>query len=462
VRLEYRSTLVSDSSAVRLFDMKLKLAVGATLVLACGGGGERGTSSPGEVSDRGTNSSVDGSDSSGGESELAGGETSEFSGGDISYCPEIVSNEPLDLARAEWAPWVVRVAGRHELTLGWLRLFEADTVTGFEEHTSIVLEVSVIGGRALEYGAGEYSGYELEGCNGQRAEQLGLAFEIATGDGALVASYQEWFQRYPDDEAPGGEVLSVGSLHPDRDGDGVAFTGNLVLDISPAFDGDPLLYPNYFSFDANGARGALMPALRASERREATPIEGIFPDDPCRGSGRSVPLDADVDFADLTPRQLFQRVASRWEAAPSAATWSTRDGSSAGLPATEVNLRAGEPTLACVSGSSIEVHAPLTLTTADGRVNLTRSVATSVAAQGGASTQGQSTWLPASRFETEMGISGVDFTGAEYGSVSLFNAVGYADGRGQGSLDVSLWRADGDESADGYPHLTWCQGVSCD
>jgi hypothetical protein len=123
-------------------------------------------------------------------------------------------------------------------------------------------------------------------------------------------------------------------------------------------------------------------------------------------------------------------------------------------------LRAGEPTHACVSGSYIQVHAPLTLTSADGRVNLTHSLATSVADAGGAMTEGQSAWLPAARFEGQMGISGVDFDGAEYGAVFLLNTLDYADGTVEGSLDVAQWRAFEDEFAD-YPRLEWCAGGDC-
>jgi hypothetical protein len=392
--------------------------------------------------------------------EIAGGETSEFSGGDIEHCMQVVSNDPLDLDSAGWAPWLARVEGRHEPTLGWQRLFETDTVTGFEEHTSVALDVSVLAGRAVVYGA-DGVGYEREVCDGLRAEQIELAIEIATADGAVVASYRDWFERFADADAPGGERLVVGRLNPDRDRDGVAFTGGLELAISPAFDGEPMLRPAYFSFDAEGVRGALMPLLRVSDTREVAPIEGIFPDEPCRGSGRSVALDAAVDFIEQTPRQLFQRVADRWGAAPIPATWSAREGGGGGAPApTEVGLSAGEPTHACVSGSTIQVHAPLTLTTADGRVNVTRSFATSVADQDGAMTEGHSAWLPAARFEAQMGISDVDFAGAEYGAIYLLNSVGYADGQVDGSLYVGLWQGFEEPFTD-PPWLTWCTSGSC-
>jgi hypothetical protein len=59
-----------------------------------------------------------------------------------------------------------------------------------------------------------------------------------------------------------------------------------------------------------------------------------------------------------------------------------------------------------------------------------------------------------------MGISGVDFDGAEYGAVFLLNTLDYVDGKLEGALDVALWRAFVDEFAD-YPRLTWCTGESC-
>jgi len=222
-----------------------------------------------------------------------------------------------------------------------------------------------------------------------------------------------------------------------------------------------VLRPAYFEFDAEGVRGALRPVLKSSAVQEVTPIEGVFPDDACRGSGRAVALDARLDFVEQTPRELFQRVADGWEAAPVAAVWTARDGSTTGAPpATEVTLSAGEPTHACVSGTYIQVHAPLTLTSADGRVNVTQSLATSVADEGGAMAEGRSAWLPAARFEGQMGISGVDFDGAEYGAVFLHNTLDYVDGKIEGALDVALWRAFADEFAD-YPRLAWCTGEHC-
>jgi hypothetical protein len=451
VRTKHRSSLEPARAPVSLFDMKLKLAAGATLLLACGGGTERASTggedprAPGDAAD------------------IAGGETSEFSGGDIDHCLVIASSEPLDLDSTDWAAWVALVEGRHESTLGWRRVFEADTVTGFEEHTRVALDVSVLGGRDVVYGAGDPSSKHAE-CEGLRVQQLELAIEITTADGSVAASYRDWFERSPDEEAAGGERLVAGRLNPDMNRDGVAFTGSLEIDISPAIDGGRALYP-HVQFDAEGVRGALVPVLKSSDLREVVPIEGFFPDDPCRGSGRPVALDATLDFVEQTPRELFQRVADGWGAAPVAAVWTARDGSTTGAPpATEVTLRAGEPTHACVSGSYIQVHAPLTLTSADGRVNLTQSLATSVADDGGAMTEGQSAWLPAARFEGQMGISGVDFDGAEYGSVSLLNNLDYVDGKVEGTLDVAVWRGFEDEFDDGsadYPQLAWCTGESC-
>jgi hypothetical protein len=266
-------------------------------------------------------------------------------------------------------------------------------------------------------------------------------------------------ERFPDEEAAGGERLVAGRLNPDKNRD-IAFTGRLELDISPAFGGGRALYP-HVQFDAEGVRGALVPVLKSSDLREVVPLEGFFPDDPCRGSGRAVALDATLDFVEQTPHELFQRVADGWGAAPVAAVWTARDGSTTGAPpATEVTLRAGEPTHACVSGSYIQVHAPLTLTSADGRVNLTQSLATSVADEGGAMAEGQSAWFPGARFEGQMGISGVDSDGAEYGSVSLLNNLDYVDG----TLDVAVWQGFEEEFEDGfadYPQLAWCTGESC-
>jgi hypothetical protein len=63
--------------------------------------------------------------------EIAGGETTEFSG-DIGSCPEIVSNEPLDLDEPDVASWVALAQGHHEPTLGWRRAVSSDAVRGGE------------------------------------------------------------------------------------------------------------------------------------------------------------------------------------------------------------------------------------------------------------------------------------------------------------------------------------------
>ncbi len=70
-------------------------AFGLLLVEACSNGNQRSTS-PG---------------SGAGAELVAGGETSEFSGGDIPFCPEL-SSEPRDLREPELA---AMAKGQHEL-----------------------------------------------------------------------------------------------------------------------------------------------------------------------------------------------------------------------------------------------------------------------------------------------------------------------------------------------------------
>lgn len=435
-------------AAVTLLDMKLKLAAAATLLVACGGGTERGTLSPTTSDARG-----DVRDGAGGAMDIAGGETSEFSGGNIAQCPLIMTSEPLDLGRPDWAAWVARVEGRHESTLGWHRVFETDGIAGFEEHTSVVFDVNVLGGRTAVYGA-DGPGYELESCQELRAEQLDLEIAITTGDGAVVATYRDWFERSLS-FTPDEELLVVGRFNPDRNG-GVPFTGSLELDITPAFDGEPLLFADSVTFDTAGVRGALLTLLKFSENAGATALSGAFPDDACLGIGRAVPLDAVPEGFEQTPRELFQRVANAWQAENFRAVWKAPDGSTSGAPpATRLRMRAGEATIACTSDGGVNLWAPVTLVSADGRVNVTQPFITSLAETGGSLTWGDTPWLPASRFEAQMGIKGVDWGDAEYGSLSVYSSVSSDNDAVTSYLDMASWRAF-EREAPHDSHLAWC------
>src|SRR5688572_12983475 len=70
---------------------------------------------------------------------LAGGQTSEFSGGDVAfgYCPQIESRTVLDLGREDVAKWVALAEGQHEISLRWQREFPDERVRGFQERTSL-------------------------------------------------------------------------------------------------------------------------------------------------------------------------------------------------------------------------------------------------------------------------------------------------------------------------------------
>jgi len=433
--------------------MRVKLAWGVALLTACSGGSGQG---PGPAQERAREEGSQASEAG----DVAGGETNEFSG-DISSCPEIASSEPLDLADPEVASWVAMAQGHHEQTLGWRRLVLSDEVVGFEEHTSVSIDVNVLGARYVTYGSGGSTSYELAGCDGLSARQIGLQITLATADGAVVTTFSSWFQPAPTDDR--GMVLRHEGLNPDTLG-GVELSGTLDLSRAPAPSGTPWVGVS-IEFSADSVRGTLSPEVPpetpAWNRPNWTPIEAIFPDDPCGSQGRSIGLDDYFQDLGATPRVRYQSATARREPIP--AVWRT---SPPGVearpldvpPPTEVRLDAGEPTQACAVGTSVTVYAPLTVTTADGRVNLTQPFAFNLY-EYSAYINERTPWVPAADFNEQIGLDGVNVASG-YGSVYFQNNVNWGYAQVEGSLEVSQWDAFTDQIA-AYPVLTWCRGGWC-
>src|SRR5687767_3650597 len=140
--------------------------------------------------------------------DVAGGETSEFSGGNIAYCPdEGATFTALDVESPELAPWVALVAGQHEAPLGWTAAFASDAIGGYEPRTRISLDVRVLGARDVVFGENSL-GYEGSDCNGTRAREIQLAVALRTADGALSGQFEHWVTPRVDENMPGGRYLS--------------------------------------------------------------------------------------------------------------------------------------------------------------------------------------------------------------------------------------------------------------
>jgi hypothetical protein len=443
--------------------MKVELAVGVCLLLACGGSGAGGD---GARTEQDPIQSPEAAREAARSQQVAGGETSEFSG-DIGSCPEIVSTEPLDLDEPDVASWIALAQGSHEPTLGWKRMVSSDAVQGFEEHTSLSIDVNVLRGREVVYGAGGATHDEVGVCDGLSARQLELEVALATSDGAVVAAFRRWFEPLMYEGVPGGIVLVEGRLNPDQDRNPVEFSGSLELGLDPALGGEPALGVS-LQFDAESVRGSLSPMRSIRDesyvlnRSSWTPIVGYFPDDSCEGNGDPIGLDEPVEsLGGQTPRANYGRLAAEWAREPIPAVWMDKPFGTVldEPPPTEVNQRGGEPTHACISGDHVLVHASLTITTADGRVNLTQPFAAELSFGNGARGDRRTPWVPAENFEAETGLPGVNLSVGGYGAIDFSSSVDWSEDRRYGHLWVQKWQAFTEESA-GYPVLDWCKG-SC-
>lgn len=447
--------------------MKAKLALGVALLAACSEG-----SAQSPVQRQVNTESTPPAEEAG---DVAGGETSEFSG-NISSCPEILSSEPLDLADPEVASWVAMAQGHHEQTLLWRRLVQSGEVTGFTEHTSISIDVNVPRGREVVYGGAGNTDNELAGCEGLRARQLQLDITLATADGAVSASFSGWFQPGPTES--GGTMLRRGGLNPDGF-DPAVVDGTLDLGLDPALGGTQQIGFD-IEFHADSVRGRVSPDVSSREPRKVWPeapawaapwwpIDAVFPDDPCGSEGtesHSIGLDQAYDI-DGTPRIYYQRMVTTrahellpavWKGKPSNVEPSPLDVPLEVPPPTQVSLEPGEPTRACVSSTSLIVYAPLTVTTADGRVNFTQPFAFNMG--GGSAYAGERTlWVPAADFNEHAGLEGMNLESG-YGSIYFQNDVDWQRPSIQGSLEVVQWDAFTERSMV-YPVLEWCKGWLC-
>jgi hypothetical protein len=211
----------------------------------------------------------------------------------------------------------------------------------------------------------------------------------------------------------------------------------------------------------------LAPEVQAWNRSLWRPIEAIFPDDPCGTNGRSIGLDEVFGYLGGTPRAHYQRTATAWGREPIPAVWrsspSNVEPSPLDVPLdvpapTEVSLTAGEPTLACAIETSVTVHAPLTVATADGRVSVTQPFAFNLN-ESSASIIERTPWVPAADFNEHMGLEGANLEGG-YGSIYFYNDMNWQVGSVEGALEVSQWDAFTDRRA-AYPVLEWCRGRQC-
>jgi hypothetical protein len=395
---------------------------------------------------------------------VAGGETSELSGGNIAYCPEAgASFTPLALESAEIARHVSLAEGHHEASLLWQSAFVTDVVGGYAEHTRVSLDVTVLSARDVLFGEANL-GYEGSGCRGTRQRQIELAINLSTKDGALGGSFRHWVTPANALDLPGSPLLASTSKadnfgYPLRD-----FESTLELDAQSVVELGRELRVQ-LGFDAEAVRGSLQLSITTREpasesgRGLFVPLAAVFPDDGC-APALPVSLDAAVAELGATPRDAYQRLRAGMESGPiRAGWWDESDPSQFDVEWTEVTLRGGEPTYACLSAQGVLVYAPLSIESADGRVSHTRTIASTLRADG-AESGGSLPLMRGQDFERATGVHGFDFAGIEYASVYVSLLANRAGSELQGWLMATQWEAT-EEHALGRA-LEWCSGLGCD
>src|SRR5688572_19734699 len=127
--------------------------------------------------------------------DYAGGETSEFSGGEypLGYCPIEQSRTALDLGREDVASWLALATGQHTIDLRWKKTFPDPAIRGFEETTTLTLDVTPIAVEDVLCRTGGAGGYEAEGLDGTIQRRFDLGIQLASADGAIQAAFPARF-----------------------------------------------------------------------------------------------------------------------------------------------------------------------------------------------------------------------------------------------------------------------------
>lgn len=405
---------------------------------------------------------------------VAGGETSEFSGGDIpaGFCPTVTSRTSLDLSRPDIAPLVALAQGQHEIPLHWHREFPDDRIRGFQERTKLLLDVTVLGAEDVVCeSAPDDTSYETSGYRGA-LRRLELAVEFSTADGAVRGSFQRPF--VADRSASGARYLYGGERFPIAE-----IEGMLELGVEPGLQTDSQTLDLSIQFADSAVSGALTPwvilsgpYLPGGGRPGWVPVTGTFPA-PGEGcaAGVALALDEPSDLLGNTPRAAYELARERFPAQPLPAAWQDPWHEPGSLSWTEVSLSPGIPTHACQSGQDINVYASLRLDSGDGRVHMEPAVVVTVHPQPGLAGQpatahdfsmsGAGHWTPRAEFEATAGIRDLELRGAEYGALSLYQGFNSGDDKLQGSLSVRKWQDHIDSAVEG-PVLNWCAGSGCD
>jgi hypothetical protein len=411
---------------------------------------------------------------------VAGGESSEFSGGGVpgGYCPIEVSRTPLDFAREDVAAFLDLAVGHHELPLRWSKAFPDDAIRGFEENTNVVLDVTAIAVEDVVCSTGGAGGYEAEGLDGRTQRRFDFDIALSTADGAVQAAFPARFYPLRDACLPSegscvivDRLLSGGAVALEFDDIG----GSLELGVDPELVVASNTFSVQLDFSERGVRGTLSSNVTLSrpvlggDTPRWSPVSGVFPP-PDAGCERGMRVPLDEPLADLgdTPRAAYEAAFSEFPA-PITAVW--QDPQHPGeLSWTQLTLTPSTPAHACTEGGGVRVHTSLRLETSDG---LLRAEAPVIAGIGRLPVPGGQTmlaatdvratraWMPLEEFRLAAGIGDVDLGLAEYGTFALYQSFNVDGGQLQGEFNLAKW-----ENYDALriddTSLRWCAGSECE
>lgn len=396
---------------------------------------------------------------------IAGGETSEFSGGSapLGYCPVVVSRTPLDLASEEAVAWTELAAGHRDVALRWRRAVPADVVRGFDEDTRLSVDVTPIAAEEWVCSNGGNGGYETEGLDGRQL-RFELAVALSTEDGAIRTSFQSVFI-----VPPGERLMGGGALLPLADS-----AGTLDLGVDPSLPPESRTLQIALQFGEQSTAGWITPRVTLSaEAPSYEPITAEFPapDVGC-DVGRSVPLDAHQSALGATSRAAYEAALSLLPSAPLDAAWFAPNQPSVALEWTHVTLTAGAPERACFYDSSVMVYTSLRIESADGgaagelpviarlfRIHPEDRAGLAV----GIDMRAAEDWTPSGEFMATSVVRDVQLGEAEYAAQELYTAVDVDRDQETllGELTVQKWQAFAASRVD-QPILRWCAGVACE
>jgi hypothetical protein len=290
---------------------------------------------------------------------------------------------------------------------------------------------------------------------------------VATADAALRSNCRHWVGTDPGPAPVSGDPLrtynsgpyvpfSEGPAAPERCG----FEGSIDLAESPGVVARGDLIVN-LSFEQGTISGRLLPFLSppAAAARGAgySPITGYFPDDECAAlGGEAISFDAPLHgFEEDTPRELYERLATHWQAGSFPARRQAGDD-------TSVLFSIAEPTRVCASprGALAQVlvlDVPVHVESSDGALVLDETTAAMFYPNGGAQAEVASwpRWLRIGDFEQITGLHGADFAGADFARVALYSLIDLEAGAVHGSLGVNKWQNVDDVAADYPAALSW-------